>query len=112
MPLEEGLIKKLKEFTQSSEYLNYPFDKEELDKIKMDLTFIKKNEVESPSKLAIGWSKNVLKMNPEIKPLIQVLKRYLQMKRLNSPFKGNQLIHYFRWIIFFFTINLVKWIHH
>jgi non-canonical poly(A) RNA polymerase PAPD5/7 len=56
-------------------------------KIKVDLTFIDLNSNYS-TKDILDWVKKTLDSHPEIKPIIQVLKRYLQVKKLNSSFNG------------------------
>ena len=109
-------------------YKNYQFNKEEdLDRIKIDISFLKKNKITEEEltsttlnqvsitnntnsnanesnastelittedknygiiKQSIAWTKVMLCTFPEIKPLIQVLKRFLKIKNLNSPHKG------------------------
>ena len=73
-------------------YKKFKFDKSELNLIKFDLTFyeIKHNEkiTSIPSQLIIEFIKNSLICNPEIKPILLVLKRYMQICKLNSSFHG------------------------
>ncbi len=80
-------FKKFKAIKNSDFYKNYKFDVEELLKVKVDLTFIDFNSNYS-TKDILDWAKTTLDAYPEIKPIIQVLKRYLQIKKLNSSFNG------------------------
>ena len=65
-------------------YYNYIFDKEEISLIKIDLNFIDGQQ----AKQNVLWVKDQLKIFPEIKPLIQILKRFLQVNKLNCSFDG------------------------
>lgn len=98
---DENLMR-LEEFRNCDNYKNYKFDKEELDKIKIDITFLDMI-VKYPVNLfgsnncstlmsSVEFAKNKLILYPEIKPLLQVLKRYLQIKKMNSCFNGNYFI--------------------
>ncbi len=70
-------------------YKNYKFEIDDLLKVKVDLTFIELNANQNIStKNSLEWAKKTLSMYPEIKPIIHVLKRYLQIKKLNSSFNG------------------------
>ncbi len=82
------------EFKQSNYYKNYKFKIEELEKVKIDLTFIDNNKqnsnpFDSPTQQVVEYIKNSLLCFPEIKPIIHVLKRYLHSMKLNSSFNGN-----------------------
>ncbi len=89
----------LNAFKLSDNYKYYKFNKDELDKVRIDLTFLDLNKnnmnlstrmslFESPSLQAVEFVKNYLLCFPEIKPLIHVLKRLLQVDKLNSSFNG------------------------
>ena len=81
---DSKLLEKFLEFKKSELFKNYKYDQEEVCKIKIDINFADScNSVE-----VINWAKEQLKVHPEIKPLIQVLKRYLQINKLNSSFDG------------------------
>ena len=73
-------------------YKSFKFDKSEVNLIKFDLTFfeIKHNQkiTSIPSQSVIEFIKNILICNPEIKPILLVLKRYMQICKLNSSFHG------------------------
>jgi non-canonical poly(A) RNA polymerase PAPD5/7 len=77
----------LKSIENTEFYKFYKFDIEELLKVKVDLTFIDLNSNYS-TKDILDWAKTTIDSYPEIKPIIQVLKRYLQIKKLNSSFNG------------------------
>jgi hypothetical protein len=61
----------------------------------VDLTFIeinqKVNNKTQSTKTSLDWAKKTLSTYLEIKPIIHVLKRYLQIKKLNSSFNGKNL---------------------
>ena len=74
---------------------NYKFNFEkDIGTIKFDLTFFEiSNQVTQdtpsiPSQLVVEYIKNSLNCYPEIKPIIFVLKRYMQNLKLNSSFSG------------------------
>lgn len=78
-------------FKNSDIFKNYKFDQEELLKIKVDLTFIELNKQQAKvqsTKNSLDWARKTLSTHPEIKPILHVLKRYLQIKKLNSSFNG------------------------
>ncbi len=76
------------EFRSSSAFDNYRYDKFDLEKVKIDITFLEL-ENKGNSLSSVQFAKNNLILYPEIKPIIQVLKRYLQIKNLNASFNGN-----------------------
>ena len=79
-------------------YTKYHFDNSELDLIKVDITFYDKGSIH-PSLLAVEWAKSALNSHPEIKPIMQVMKRYLQYNRLNIPFNGKHINSHTKYII-------------
>ena len=85
--MDDDNLLRLEEFKKSYLYQNYKFNRDDLDKIKIDLTFLetaKKKENVSSVELA----KYHLILYPEIKPLMQVVKRFLQIKGLGACFNG------------------------
>jgi predicted nucleotidyltransferase len=110
MNKSEGLLdaserKVLEAFREGERYRLYKFNCEELNKVRIDLTFHNVNGSgsvsgvnglsnftprmsESPSQQAVEFIKNYLICFPEIRPLIHVLKRLLQVEKLNSSFNG------------------------
>jgi non-canonical poly(A) RNA polymerase PAPD5/7 len=89
--LEEGSEERSKYeyFRKTDMYKNYKFEIDELTRIKIDLTFIELNKKQLPSTQSnLESVRGMLQLYPEIKPIIHVLKRYLQMKKLNSSFNG------------------------
>lgn len=85
--MTQKLKDKFEIFKNSKLYTKYHFDKSELDILKIDITFYEQKKV-NPSHLAVEWAKRALVSHPEIRPIMQVMKRYLQFNRLNSPFNG------------------------
>ena len=81
----EGLYEKLIEFMKSGLYKNYQFDEEEISKIKIDINL---SESCNNTSEIVKWVKSQLKVTPEIKSMMHVLKRYLQSIKLNSSFDG------------------------
>jgi len=81
-------------------FKNYKFDEDELLKVKVDLTFIQLNHSNKncnryqSTKNSLDWAKKSLSIHPEIKPIIHVLKRYLQIKKLNSSFNGKNYFNF------------------
>jgi hypothetical protein len=98
--------KKYQEFLSTNNYKNYKFDINELHRIKVDLTFLDFKNINKfqSTKNSLEWAKNTLSNYPEIKPIIHVLKRFLQSRKLNSSFNGKYMLFYFRWFIFIFFI--------
>jgi predicted nucleotidyltransferase len=84
---ESQEFKKFKSFKFSEIFRNYPFDLEDLLKVKVDLTILEYNSTYN-TKVIVDWAKKSIDTYPEIKPVIHVLKRYLQIRRLNSSFNG------------------------
>ena len=87
-------------------YKNYFFDKEELEKVKIDITFLENNDSNNinnsnnnininlpdgkeSTQLAVEFTKNYVKKFPEISYVIKIIKRLLQIENLNNSFNGN-----------------------
>lgn len=86
--------KKYEEFLKTENYKKYKFDLNELHRIKVDVTFLDfKNNKFQTTKNSLEWAKNTLSVYPEIKPIIHVLKRFLQSRKLNSCFNGKIKIY-------------------
>ena len=70
----------------------YIFNLEEILKLNFDFTFLEveniKKEIVIPSQKIIIFIKNIISKYPILKPIILVLKRYLQIRKLNSSFQG------------------------
>jgi hypothetical protein len=80
---------KYEEFKHSKIYNNFKFNKEELNKFRIDLTFldlIKKQQNNSLG--SINFAKNNVILFAEIRPILFILKRLLLERNLNSPFNG------------------------
>ena len=97
------------EFKSSEIYKNFKFNKCELDYFKIDLSFtdmINVNKQNSNNSDSIKFAKNNLNLFPEIKPILFVLKRYLQEKALNSAFNGNRnFVNFlFNFLLIFYLI--------
>ena len=103
-PLKEKFL----EFKNSDLYNNFNFDKEELNKIKIDITFTDINSKTHCIYSAVEWAKKQIYIYPEIKPLIHTIKRHLQINKLNSSFNG-KLLNNFRWTFFIFvTVDISR----
>lgn len=70
-------------------FKKYIFDKEELEKFKIDISFIEPNGILNETKHVVNYVLSEIKVYPEIKPIVQILKRFLFNFKLNSSFKGN-----------------------
>ena len=68
----------------SEMFLNYKFDLEEISKIKIDLNFTEN----ITTSLAVNWARSQVLIYPEIKPILQVMKRYILNSKLNDAYKG------------------------
>lgn len=55
-----------------------------MTKIKIDLNFTEN----VTTSLAVNWARNHVLLFPEIRPILQVLKRYIINNKLNDPYKG------------------------
>ena len=83
------------EFKSSDLYKNFKFNITELNTFKIDLTFMDLiNDQQSNSSDSIKFAKTNLSLFPEIKPILFVLKRYLQEKTMNSAFNGKIKINF------------------
>ena len=80
------------EFRNSHLYKNFKFNKEELNKFKIDLTFLDLIKKQQNSLDSINFAKNNINLFPEIKPILFILKRLLQEKNLNSAFNGKKFL--------------------
>jgi hypothetical protein len=65
-------------------FTEYKFDKEDIHKIKIDLNFTENLS----TSLAVNWARSQVLIYPEIKPIIQLLKRYILTNKLNDSYKG------------------------
>lgn len=96
-PTKVLLDKELEEFKnikESNIYKEFKFDKEEMDKVKVDITFIEITGVTNQAKLAVEYAILQTSNFPEIKPIIHVLKRFLYHWNLNSSFNGTFIFLY------------------
>ena len=78
------------EFRNSHLHENFKFNKEELNKFKIDLTFLDLIKKQQNSLDSINFAKNNISLFQEIKPILFILKRLLQEKNLNSAFNGKK----------------------
>jgi hypothetical protein len=106
--LDDENILRFYEFRSSKGYNNYKYDKTDMDIVKIDITFLEL-EITENTLSSVQFAKNNLILYPEIKPIIQVLKRYLQIKNMNVSFNGNNYLY--RWAFFFQPIPTYPRIH-
>ena len=98
---KEELENHFKQYKDLSAFKHYIFDVNELIKIKIDITFISKNQkkindesIHEQDKSLIGEMSSVLYVKeqivkyPEVKFILRVLKRYFYYKKMNSSFLG------------------------
>ena len=78
------LCEKFAKLKESEIFHNYKFDLEEINKIKIDLNFTEN----ITTSLAVNWARTQVLQNPEIRPIIQVVKRYILNNKLNDAYKG------------------------
>lgn len=93
---------KTSDLLNSDIYKHYLFKKEELEKIKVDITFNDINNTNNnmnseknidQTQLAVEFTKKHLKLNPEMGFLIRIVKRLLQITNLNNSFNGNFIFY-------------------
>ncbi len=77
---------------QSDIYNNYLFDRADLDRIKIDISFIEYTGLQNETKLKVDYALGEMAIYPEIKPIIHILKRFLYNYNLNSSFNGNSYL--------------------
>ena len=85
----DDINQQMNKLKESEVYINYPFGKDELDKIKIDLTFV--NSYDNLSNITakqVEYVRSSLLIYPEIQPLIKPIKRLLQVNKLNNSFNG------------------------
>ncbi len=78
------LYQKFTEMKELEFYKNYNFHIDEISKIRIDLSILDIHDISTNVK----WVKEQEIIYPEMKMLIHVLKRYLQLNSLNSSFDG------------------------
>ena len=73
-------------------YSNFSFGREEIIKVKFDITFNQVKSIKNYKKitplLTVDFVKKALSQNSNIKPLLLLLKRYFKLMKLNNSFKG------------------------
>ena len=81
--LDKEITSNYLDFVNQKSYL---FKKDELEKIRIDLTFF--TETNDITNKQLDYVKSSLIIYPEIKPLIYILKRIFQINNLNQTFNG------------------------
>ena len=84
----ENLEKDLKNLKNSEIYKNFKFNYEEIDKIKIDITFILSNTEKNSNISSVNFAKTKIEQFPEVKLILRVLKRFFYTKKMNSAFNG------------------------
>ena len=80
-------------------YKNYIFDKKEIDKIRIDIT------INSINYNQVNFIQNSLLKYPSIFPIIKILKRCLNEKKMNQTYKGGMSSY----ILFLLVYSFTKW---
>ena len=83
----------------SEYYKNYIFDKKEIDKIRIDIT------INSINYNQVNFIQNSLLKYPSIFPIIKILKRCLNEKKMNQTYKGGMSSY----ILFLLVYSFTKW---
>ena len=82
----------LNNYYNSNEFKKYKFDKEDLTKIKIDLTFILDNlenkKILNNNISNVDYVKEKINKNIEIKLILLIIKRYFKYKKMNNSFVG------------------------
>ena len=87
------LYENYENFLNSNLFKNYKFKKEELTKIKIDINITNVYSKIYSTYSSVEWAKKQIIQYPEIKVLLQFLKRFLQIHNMNSSFNGNSKIN-------------------
>lgn len=92
--LKQTNLERIAELKNSEIYKTYCFKKEELEKVKIDITFAEINGknnsfTKDQTQMAVEFTKNNNKKFPEIGYIIKIIKRLLQIENLNHSFNGN-----------------------
>ena len=86
---EESLENDFQLLKNSDIYKNFKFNYEEINKIKIDITFIASTNIEKNEKVSsVDFAKDKSKLYPEVKLILRVLKRYFYTQKMNSAFNG------------------------
>lgn len=83
------ILENFEKFLESDLFKSYCFKKEELYKVKIDINITSTHVKTHSTYSSVEWAKKQIAMFPEIKILLQFLKRFLQLNKLNSSFNGN-----------------------
>lgn len=82
---DRPLLDKLLAFRNSETLKTHIYEDEDITKIKIDINYA---ETSCQMQDNVKWVKDQLKQSSEIKPLVHILKRFLQNKKLNCSFEG------------------------
>lgn len=90
LPKESQELESFLKFKSEDLFINYKFDINDLLRIKIDLSFNNNNTINQikNSQKSVDYAIDILNKYPEVKPIVHVLKRFLNVKRLNSSFNG------------------------
>lgn len=91
--MKKNNLEKIAELKNSEIYNSYCFNTEELEKVKIDITFAEINSrnnsnAKDQTQMAVEFTKNNNKKFPEIGYIIKIIKRLLQIENLNNSFNG------------------------
>jgi len=95
LQIKKSHLEKITELKNSENYKSYLFSKDELEKVKIDITFAEINSRNNSfankdqTQMAVEFTKNNNKKFPEIGYVIKIIKRLLQIENLNNSFNGN-----------------------
>ena len=78
----------VKVLKSSPQYKGYQFNIEELNKIKVDITFISSTNEKSSNTTSVEYAKEKIEAFPEIQVILRVMKRFFYTKRMNNSFNG------------------------
>jgi hypothetical protein len=87
-------LERIMELKNSEIYKTYCFKTEELEKVKIDITFAEINNRNNnksdkdQTQMAVEFTKNNNKKFPEIGYIVKIVKRLLQIENLNNSFNG------------------------
>ena len=83
------LLENFRDFKKSSQYKNFKFNHDELNYVRIDLTFVHFDKTQETEKMnSVMYAKIMIEQFPEVKIILKVIKRFFLIKQMNNCFSG------------------------